>query len=190
MEGHKQLLLECVVNHLKSSQSSGTLLCNGGGEVLALAGSPGIQESNGNASQGNQANKMQVVAMEDMGGPRGRKRISKEDEDESEDDLEGYPQKQLKGCELVDLSKRFACPYFQWNSQGPRLHSACGGPGFPTMARLKYVSSVHLWNLSNRLTQGAFVPRPSYPSMRQMWRGFRQACAVSRTSTVSTDLQH
>ena len=60
-------------------------------------------------------------------------------QDNDEDDIERRRAKQLK--DQVDIWDRLACPYFQRNSQGPRIMGSCRGLWFENLARLKYVST-------------------------------------------------
>jgi hypothetical protein len=58
-------------------------------------------------------------------------------DDYDDDDPNNRRRKPIKKKADVD-ELRYACPYFQRNSQNPRLHRACLGPGFLTIHRLKY----------------------------------------------------
>jgi len=67
-----------------------------------------------------------------------RKRPVEEEEDE--EDFDRRPPKQLR--DQVDIWDRLACPYFQRNSQGPRILGSCRGLGFENLSRLKYVFAI------------------------------------------------
>jgi hypothetical protein len=130
LEQHKHILLCRVIDQLKSIMFRGkTTSC------VASGGSSAVQSEAGRDS-GRSIGELN-------GKPRGNCRKREEndeddDEDEDEESEEKRPRKQLKGS--MDPRDRFACPYFQRNSQGPRLKAACRGLGFKTIARLKYVN--------------------------------------------------
>jgi hypothetical protein len=60
-----------------------------------------------------------------------------DDHDSDDDDIHGRPRKLVKKLAQGNPQNRFACPYFQRNSQSSQLNSSCHGPGFPTIHRLK-----------------------------------------------------
>jgi hypothetical protein len=128
----KQRLCECIFTHLKPYPMH--VSCHGGQGAPHTA-SLDHQESNRNEGQSKEVSKKQTIDLGDNGTSSRCKRI--DDDDESEGDPEGPPRKQLKQRTVVDLPERVACPYFQRNSQAPRLHAACRGPGFLTVHRLK-----------------------------------------------------
>jgi len=49
------------------------------------------------------------------------------------------PRMSGQGQETVAEGLKLACPYFKRNPMGPRVGQSCGGPGWHTIHRLKYV---------------------------------------------------
>jgi hypothetical protein len=137
LEYHKQLLVEQVVAQLKSNPLPDALMEYADGGVSSNSASVGERQScleqNGNTGR--------KLGWESGNRERGkcRKRMEDGGEDEDEEEKEQPPKKQPRDRILVDPRDRLACPYFQRNSQGPRLHQSCRGPGFENLARLKYV---------------------------------------------------
>lgn len=152
---HKQLLLNLVLDHLKSKPDFGAVVTCNGGSSSSHNGPVGNEKSY--AVGGGKDNCQQKPYSTDERGGNCRKRD--DDEAEDEDEIERRPTKQLKD-RSIDIRDRLACPYFQRNSQGPRLHASCRGLGFETIARLKeHLYRVHLIYLCDRCGD-VFTKRP------------------------------
>jgi hypothetical protein len=144
IDGSKRLLLMAVLDHLKLHQHGGSfVLCNGEG-TSSQAGACGNQESKCSDRCTNQTKKQKVSPANSgiIWGPEGSRN---EHQDEDDDELDGRQRKVPKKNGHDDLPDLYACPYFQRNSQNCQLHSACRGPGFPTIHRLKYSYHSHHW---------------------------------------------
>ena len=106
-------------------------------QVLTQLGSgPGMSSSTGPTSgEGGSSKTGKGQVLQRAKEPRGVHRSKRGDEDEDED--ERLPKRMADTAGSSDPRDLLACPYSQRDSHGPRLSSACRGPGWPTVARLK-----------------------------------------------------
>jgi hypothetical protein len=129
---HKQLLHRRVLDHIKSA-SLPVPLFTAFTETAAAFGYEYKESNIGFAN--NYCGKSTAEGSKQSGGAQGKKR--KSDDENDDDDAGQRRRKRGKERANVDPGEFLACPYFQRNSQGPRLHRACRGPGFESIHRLK-----------------------------------------------------
>jgi len=135
----QQLLLDYVMTQLSKSLFDGTSHESRGEQHSPSATDPPEhQHAYKGGKQCKQTSQKQQGGSVNASGPS-RKRLSLEDEERDDDDLKEPPRKQLKDHKADKPCKSLACPYHQRNSQNLQLNSSCRGPGFPDVARLKYV---------------------------------------------------
>ncbi|KAF2653318.1 hypothetical protein K491DRAFT_520268 [Lophiostoma macrostomum CBS 122681] len=115
-----------------------SFVCCGNSKDAAHTGARHQKESQ------NQSNKKQRTNAKDSKGTGDRKGHHDQGHDSDDDDMHDRSRKLVKKLGQGEPQNRFACPFFQRDSQCPWLNSSCHGPGFPTIHRLKeHLDRVH-----------------------------------------------
>ncbi|KAI0134480.1 heterokaryon incompatibility protein-domain-containing protein [Xylariales sp. AK1849] len=128
---HKRVLLVTVLDHLGYPSSGGSFI-NCIDSTHASGTNTALCTAYSELSHATQVHKENSCGRTQK--PQGfrRKRDDEDDEDDDEDD-----ERHFKKRSSIDPRDRLACPYFQRNSQGPRINQACRGPGWDKISRLK-----------------------------------------------------
>lgn len=134
IDRNKRLLLGVVLDYLNLGRHGRIpLSCNGDGQNQS---NTGTFENQGPVCSGGRSKKQKVDSM-NAGATWCHERSGDDYQDDDDDDLDGRPRKLINKGGQDDVQHRFACPYFQRNSQNPQLHRSCCGPGFQSIHRLK-----------------------------------------------------
>jgi hypothetical protein len=139
----KQLLLQYAMTQIRNIHADGMdhkFRKNRSVQAKpAATDSPEHEDTSSSRNQGKQRSRKQESGSASASG-LSRKRLSFRDEEQDDDDVKQPPRKQLKDNKPGTHGRSLACPYHQRNSISLHLNSSCRGPGFPDIARLKYVN--------------------------------------------------